>query len=97
MARQTRFEWANRKAELNRRKHGIRFETAALVFDDRYIRTEASGDEHGEIRWRSAGEVRGSLIIVTHTTREEDEIEVIRIISARRATRRERSDYEENS
>jgi len=97
MARETRFEWDKRKAELNRRKHGIRFETAALVFEDRYICTEASGDEHGEVRWPSAGEVRGSLVIVTHTTREEGDIEVVRIISARRATRRERRDYEESA
>lgn len=95
MARGARFEWDRRKAELNRLKHGISFETAALVFEDRYLRAEASGDEHGEIRWRSAGEVRGTLIIVTHTTREEGDIEVIRIISARKATRRERRDYEE--
>ena len=96
MARETRFEWDRLKAESNKAEHGIRFETAALVFDDRYVRTKASGDEHGEIRWRSAGEVRGSLIIVTHTTREEGDIEVIRIISARKATRSERRDFEEN-
>ena len=97
MARETRFEWDHRKAELNKRKHGIKFEAAVLVFVDPHIRTAASGDEHGEIRWRSAGEVRGTLIIVTHATREEDDVEIIRIISARKATRSERRDFEENS
>ena len=90
------FEWDGRKAAANWRKHRIRFEDAARAFDDEYAKEEVESDEHGEIRWRTAGKVRGTLIVVIYTTREESDVEVVRIISARPATRREYRRYEEN-
>jgi len=89
------FEWDPVKARANRRKHGISFEDAILVFDDPYLLSEEDRWEHGEQRWRSYGLV-GSLLlvlIVAHTWEEENGDEVIRIISARKATPREREKY----
>lgn len=101
MAGNIRFEWDPQKSESNRRKHGIAFEDAKRVFYDPLRRAGIEGTEHGEIRWRTIGEIDGLVIvIVSHTLHEisEDEgIEVIRIISARKATRRERLAYEEAS
>jgi uncharacterized DUF497 family protein len=54
--------------------------------------------ENGEERWQTIGVVEGVLtLMVAHTVREQDDIEVIRIISARRGNRRERSRYEEEN
>ena len=98
MTTNIRFEWDLRKAETNRRKHGIDFDSAARVFFDPLRKTVIEGDEHGETRWRTIGEIGGIFIaLVSHTSHEEGEIEVIRIISARKATRRERRAYEEAS
>ena len=90
-----RFEWDNRKSGQNRRKHGYDFKFFVLVFYDPLRRTEIEGDEHGEIRWQTIGEIDGRIFVVSHTIREEDNIEIYRIISARRATPSERRFYAE--
>jgi uncharacterized DUF497 family protein len=97
-----RFEWDEAKNATNRRKHGVSFEQATLVFLDPFFVSVTDRIEDGEQRWRTFGEVDGILLlIVVHTAREEDEggriIEVIRLISARRATRKERQRYEEEN
>jgi uncharacterized DUF497 family protein len=90
------FEWDEQKAEINIRKHGIRFEDAARVFDDPLAVTDQDRIENGEQRWQTVGVVDGYLLLlVAHTVRFEDEgIEVVRIISARRLDRAERRRYE---
>lgn len=88
------FEWDARKAEVNRRKHGISFELATQVFDDEFVEKNIEGDEHGEIRWQAVGQIGRALVRVTYTTRDEEGVEIIRIISARKATRSERRSYE---
>lgn len=94
----TRFEWDPTKAANNLRKHGVSFQTAARVFTDRYALVELDHIENGEERWQTIGVVEDVLmLIVAHTVREQDDIEVIRIISARYANRRERRRYEEEN
>ena len=90
------FEWSEQKAEINLRKHGIRFEDAARVFDDPLAVTDQDRIENGEQRWQTVGMADGYLLlVVAHTVRFEDEgIEVVRIISARRVDRAERRRYE---
>lgn len=90
------FEWDKQKAEINLRKHGIRFEDAARVFDDPLAVTDQDRIENGEQRWQTVGMADGYLLLlVAHTVRFEDEgIEVVRIISARRVDRAERRRYE---
>mgnify|MGYP003506972999 CR=1 FL=1 len=90
------FEWDTKKAEINFRKHGIRFEEAARVFDDPFAISEQDRIENGELRWQTIGMACGCLLLlVAHTVRLEDEdIEVVRIISARRVDRNERRRYE---
>lgn len=89
------FEWDVVKAASNYRKHGIRFEEAARVFDDPFHLSVQERYENGEYRWQSIGTVRGCVVVVVaHTTRFEDGTEIIRIISARKAERREQRGYE---
>lgn len=67
------------------------------VFDDPYALFEQDvADEVGEQRWRALGLAGGVvLLLVAHTVRDEGVDEVVRIISARRATRKERRRYDE--
>ena len=68
------------------------------AFADPYALVEKDRIENGEERWQTIGVVEGVLMLmVAHTVREQDDIEVIRIISARRANRMERRRYEEEN
>ncbi len=87
-----RFEWHNKKALLNKRKHRITFEEASTVFEDSLSLT-IPDPAHSvcEDRFITIGtSARNRLIVVVHT----DRYDVIRIISARRAVRNERKQYE---
>lgn len=96
MQTELEFEWNLSKAESNHRKHGIRFEIAVRVFDDPFHLSSQDCCENGEYRWQSIGNVMGHIIIlVAHTVRFEQGTEIIRIISARPATRNERRRYEQ--
>lgn len=83
------FEWDAEKAESNERKHGIPFEVATLVFedDDRIDCLDLESSE--EERWVAIGLADGFEIYVVYTIREQ----IIRLISARRASRHEREEY----
>ena len=87
-----RFEWDAVKARTNQRKHGVTFEDAMHVFEDPYALFEQDRtDESGEPRWQALGLAGGVLLLlVAHAVREEGQDELIRLISARQATRKER-------
>jgi uncharacterized DUF497 family protein len=91
-----RFEWDPVKARANKRKHGVSFEIARYVFDDPDALVEHDRIEGGERRWQTLGLVGGVLLLlVAHTVEfEDEEVELIRIISARRADRKEKQRYE---
>lgn len=92
------YEWDPTKAANNLRKHGVSFETATRVFTDPCALVKLERIENGEERWQAIGVVEGVLTLtVAHAVREQDDIEVIRIISARRGNRRERRRYEEEN
>ena len=90
-----RFEWDDRKAAANRRKHGVSFDEARTVFLDEDALLIADEDHSEEedrfILLGMSGQLR--TLIVCHCYREGDE--VIRIISARKANRTERRQYDE--
>ena len=89
-----RIEWDQAKNEINLAKHGVDFETAQLVFDDPCCVAFVERVTDGEERWPAIGSIeRIILLVVVHTYREEISGEVVRIISARPATRRERKLY----
>jgi uncharacterized DUF497 family protein len=88
------FEWDAKKAEANRARHGIDFEEALTVFRDPLARIfEDEEHSEGEPREIIIGHsVKQHLMVACFTVRATR----IRIISARKATRLERKDYEEN-
>jgi hypothetical protein len=91
---QIRFEWDSQKAASNEKKHGISFEEAQSVFfDEQALLLEDPQPRHEEERLVLLG-LSASLrllVVVVHALRERD---VIRIISARKATRKETREYE---
>lgn len=87
------FDWDKNKAKSNFSKHGITFEDAVTVFADPYLLfTEDVKYSEGEIREWAMGEAENGLIIVVIFTIRH---EVLIIISARKATKREVKKYEE--
>jgi uncharacterized DUF497 family protein len=91
------FEWDEAKARSNEREHGVRFEDAMLVFADPWAMMDQDRVEGGELRWQTLGMVGGFvLLLLAHTVRTEDQDEIIRIISARKAARKERKRYDQN-
>ena len=87
-----RFEWNRKKALLNIRKHGITFEEASTVFGDS-LSLSIPDQYHsiGEDRFITIGtSAKGRLVVVVHTDRHD----IIRIISARKAAKNERNQYE---
>ena len=87
------FEWDSRKARSNLSKHGISFEEASTIFGDSFSLTVPDPDHSiTERRYITVGRAfSGNLLVVVHTDRGNN----IRIISARRASRRERRVYEQ--
>jgi uncharacterized DUF497 family protein len=93
-----RFEWDEAKNESNLRKHGVGFDEAALAFRDPLYVSVREREVDGEERWQTFGMVRGVLLLmVAHLVWEEGATEVVRIISARRATKEERRLYEDEN
>ena len=91
-----RFEWDENKNRENRKKHGVSFEIAMEVFDDPFSLTSQDRIVKGEERFWTLGRVEDlNILVVVHTLMDEKGEEVIRIISARKATPRERAFYEE--
>ena len=88
-----RFEWDPRKAAANARKHGVSFDEASTAFSDEQALVipdpDHSEDEDRFILLGLSAALR--LLVVIHCFRED--VDVIRIISARKATKRESKDY----
>ncbi len=91
-----RFTWSAAKAAANERKHGVAFEEAATVFGDPLARIHGDPIHSGASETREiivGHSSRGWLLLVSFTERRQE----IRLISARKATRNERRDYQEAS
>lgn len=87
------FVWDEEKNRINQTKHGVSFETAALVFSDPDMVCYPERWVDAEERWHAIGTVGGiAILLVVHTVRGEHE-EEIRIISARKASPSERALY----
>jgi uncharacterized DUF497 family protein len=98
-----RYEWDEEKNQRNQRKHGgISFELAALVFEDErcLVCKDRIDERTGEQRWIALGMAQPAadaaiLLVVAHVYREdEDGEEIVRIISAREAEKRDVQRYQ---
>lgn len=85
------FEWDEQKSQFNFMKHGITFEFARLLFFEDYLCQFDDRFNYGEDRWQAMGYVYGIVLFVTYTIVNEK----IRLISARKASKKERKIWEE--
>ena len=83
------FEWDEKKRRVNLAKHGIDFADLAPLFSGLTITALDSRYDHGEFRFITLGILNGIAMTVAHAETDE----VIRIISARKATRYEEESY----
>jgi uncharacterized DUF497 family protein len=84
-------EWDEAKNHANLRKHGFDFADAEEMFRGVLIVNADTRTDYGESRWTGLGIVGGR---VAHVVFAEDDVETIRIISLRKATSRERKEFE---
>ena len=88
--RDDRFEWDDEKARTNIRDHGIAFDDACLAFDDPFLDEDLDlREDYGEERVIATGLVDAIVLVVVYCVRGAR----LRIISARRASKREQQDY----
>ncbi|WP_371231322.1 BrnT family toxin [Pseudomonas sp. QE6] len=88
-----RFEWDEAKNQANIRKHGIDFSDVPELFQNPFLTLRDGREDYGEERWISLGRIRSLIGVVVYTERQGD---VIRVISARKATRQEAGYYVQN-
>jgi hypothetical protein len=97
VAFQYQFEWDPAKARQNARKHRVTFERGATVFlDPNALSLFDEQHSDDEERWTTLGlDHTGTLLVICHTYREETEISArVRLISARKATKKETKQYQ---
>ncbi len=87
------FEWDEKKNEINQKKHGVSFEEAKSCFEDEHARVffdvEHSKDEDRSILIGLSSELRTLIVVYTERINGNDDLIVNRIISARKATKKE--------
>lgn len=88
------FEWDPIKNMSNLRKHGVAFDEALQVFSNQYFAALDLRRNYGEVRWIGIGVTTASDVLVVAFTRRE---KIIRIISARRASKKEARKYYEST
>ena len=91
-----KFEWDRKKENINIKKHGITFEQASYVFTDPFA-LNLYDEEHSEDedRWILLGKsLNETILLIVHTFRDREGQEMVRIISARKATTQEKKAYQ---
>ncbi len=88
-----RLEWSETKRQANAHKHGIDFRDLSAIFDRPMLTRFDDRKDYGEDRWIGIGFLGQDVVVVVYT---ETKDEIIRIISARKANRRERRRFEKN-
>jgi uncharacterized DUF497 family protein len=86
------FEWDETKNRINIQKHGIDFNDAVDMFKHPLLSRLDNTENYGEERWIGVGWIKNIIALVVYTERKND---VIRIISARKATKQEGRYYEQ--
>jgi uncharacterized DUF497 family protein len=87
------FDWDNEKNKNNLVKHGLGFELASYIFHDPFALTQFNRKVENEIREESIGMIKDVVVYVIHTSRIIENKEIIRIISARKANKKEQNQY----
>jgi uncharacterized DUF497 family protein len=90
VGKELEFEWDETKARINLEKHKVSFLTAAAIFLNERLERIDDREEYGELRWIALGRVDDEVYRVAFTWRGEN---LIRLISAQKASKDERETY----
>jgi hypothetical protein len=91
-----RFEWDENKRKTNLRDHGLDFADARKIFTAPMLTRLDDREDYGEDRWIGIGLLDARVVVLVFTERErENEEEIVRIISLRKALTHERTQYEQ--
>ena len=85
------YEWDENKNRVNRKKHGLSFDDAEIVFSGPVLTVEDTRRDYGEQRFSTLGTLAGRVVYIVHTQRGT----TTRIISMRKANAREKKIYQE--
>lgn len=85
-----RYEWDEAKRRINLTRHGIDFAELAPVFEDAPLTVSDDRYDYGERRLSTLGLLKGRVVMVSHTETNDG---IIRLISARRASKNEEIKY----
>lgn len=90
------FEWDENKNKLNKVNHKVTFQQATQIFSDPFcLKRIDDRFDYGEERWQAIGSVQGVIVLlVAYTHRDDNDVEIIRLISARKVNKAEREEYE---
>ena len=92
------FEWDVDKAKANKTKHGVSFELAQSIWDDPLHLVIPDAVHENEQRWLAIGSVSAfTVLVAAYVYRDKGGNDIVRIISARRATPHERKRYEQEN
>ena len=86
-----KLEWDNAKNKSNIEKHGLDFEDAKEIFQAPMLTALDTRFDYGEDRWVSVGSLRGRVVVMVYAKPDKD---TVRVISLRKAVKRERVGYE---
>lgn len=91
-----KFEWDKNKEKLNIQKHGVTFEQASYVFSDQFALNKFDNEHsENEDRWLLLGKsLNETLLLVVHRFVNDSGLELVRVISARKATKKEKQVYQ---
>ena len=91
-----KFEWDVRKEQINIKKHGVSFEQASYVFSDPFSLSMYDPDHsEDEDRYILIGKSNNEILLtIVHTFRDSEGVEMVRVISARKATKKETKTYQ---
>jgi len=91
-----KFEWDVNKEQINIKKHKVTFEQASYVFSDPFSLSMYDPDHsENEDRYILIGKSQNEVILtVVHTFRDSNGFEIVRVISARKATKKESKTYQ---
>jgi uncharacterized protein len=84
-----RYEWDEKKSNINYKKHGLSFKDAELIFSGKTVSFKDDREDYGEDRFITLGKLENRVVVVVHTQRER----ITRIISMRKANEREKKIY----
>ena len=90
-----RFEWDEEKRKSNLKRHGLDFVDALKAFTAPMLTTLDDREDYGKERWIGVSMLDARIVVIVFAERYENDDEIVRVISLRKALKHERSQYQQ--